>query len=176
MCSLMMISDMLSNHVGAVKSVLKKWFKINDTQLLHLLVVWYIVNHMQWFQIKPKHYWNKGLLDVHKRLELTFILRICGHEKRRGSRWALFLIPHLKLQGTIADLSPYTYPQQTVRPTHLKVSLIKIRHLFFLVSEIDFLTLLHVRNPVGSGQGDDAQTLGKIIGYIYWGFAYCPLE
>ena len=31
MCSLMMISDMLSKHVGAVKSVLKKLFKINDT-------------------------------------------------------------------------------------------------------------------------------------------------
>ena len=27
MCSLMMISDMLSKHVEAVKSVLKKWFK-----------------------------------------------------------------------------------------------------------------------------------------------------
>ena len=44
MCSLMMISDMLSKHVGAVKSVLKKWFKINDIQLMHLLVVWYLVN------------------------------------------------------------------------------------------------------------------------------------
>ena len=44
MCSLMMISDMLSKHVGAVKSVLKKWFKINDIQLVHLLVVWYLVN------------------------------------------------------------------------------------------------------------------------------------
>ena len=38
-----MISDMLSKHVGAVKSVLKKWFKINDIQLVHLLVVWYLV-------------------------------------------------------------------------------------------------------------------------------------
>ena len=28
---------------GAVKSVLKKWFKINDIQLAHLLVVWYLV-------------------------------------------------------------------------------------------------------------------------------------
>ena len=44
MCSLMMISDMLSKHVGAVKSVLKKWFQINDIQLVHLLVVWYLVN------------------------------------------------------------------------------------------------------------------------------------
>ena len=44
MCSLMMISDMLLKHVGAVKSVLKKWFKINDIQLVHLLVVWYLVN------------------------------------------------------------------------------------------------------------------------------------
>ena len=44
MCSLMMISDMLSKHVRAVKSVLKKWFKINDIQLVHLLVVWYLVN------------------------------------------------------------------------------------------------------------------------------------
>ena len=35
MFSLMMISDMLSKHVGAVKSVLKKWFKINDIQLVH---------------------------------------------------------------------------------------------------------------------------------------------
>ena len=43
MCSLMMISDMLSKHVAAVKSVLKKWFKINDIQLVHLLVVWYLV-------------------------------------------------------------------------------------------------------------------------------------
>ena len=39
MCSLMMISDMLSKHVGAVKSVLKKCFKINDIQLVHLVVV-----------------------------------------------------------------------------------------------------------------------------------------
>ena len=39
MCSLMMISDMLSKHVGAVKSVLKTRFKINDIQLVHLLVV-----------------------------------------------------------------------------------------------------------------------------------------
>ena len=44
MCSLMMISDRLSKYVGAVKSVLKKWFKINDIQLVHLLVVWYLVN------------------------------------------------------------------------------------------------------------------------------------
>ena len=44
MCSLMMISDMLSKHAEAVKSVLKKWFKINDIQLMHLLVVWYLVN------------------------------------------------------------------------------------------------------------------------------------
>ena len=44
MCSLMMIRDMLSKHVGAVKSVLKKWFKINDIQLVHLLLVWYLVN------------------------------------------------------------------------------------------------------------------------------------
>ena len=43
MCSLMMISDMLSKHVGAVKSVLKKLFKINDIQLVHLLVVSYFV-------------------------------------------------------------------------------------------------------------------------------------
>ena len=26
------------------ESVLKKWFKINDIQLVHLLVVWYLVN------------------------------------------------------------------------------------------------------------------------------------
>ena len=44
MCSLMMISDTLSKHLGAVKSVLKKWFKINDIQLVHLLFVWYLVN------------------------------------------------------------------------------------------------------------------------------------
>jgi len=36
MWSLMMISDMPSKHVGAVKSVLKKLFKINDIQLVHL--------------------------------------------------------------------------------------------------------------------------------------------
>ena len=35
MCSLMMINDMLSKQVGAVKSD----FKINDIQLVHLLVV-----------------------------------------------------------------------------------------------------------------------------------------
>jgi len=35
MCSLMMISNMLSKHVGAVKNVLK----INDIKLVHLLVV-----------------------------------------------------------------------------------------------------------------------------------------
>jgi len=39
MCSLMMIGDVLSKHVGAVKSVLKKRFKINDIELVHLLVV-----------------------------------------------------------------------------------------------------------------------------------------
>jgi len=40
MCSLMMISDMLSKHVEAVKSVSKKViFEINDIQLVHLLVV-----------------------------------------------------------------------------------------------------------------------------------------
>ena len=39
MCFLMMISDMLSKHVGAVKNVLKKLCKINDIQLVHLLVV-----------------------------------------------------------------------------------------------------------------------------------------
>jgi len=39
----MMISDMLSKHVGAVKSVLEKWFKINYIQLMHLLVVWWLV-------------------------------------------------------------------------------------------------------------------------------------
>ena len=38
-----MISDMLSKHVGAEKAFLKKWFKINDIQLVHLLVVWYFV-------------------------------------------------------------------------------------------------------------------------------------
>jgi hypothetical protein len=36
---MMMMSDMLSKHVGAVKSVLKKLFKINEIQLAHLLVV-----------------------------------------------------------------------------------------------------------------------------------------
>ena len=36
MCSLMMISDMLSKHVGAV---LKSDLKINYIQLVHLLVV-----------------------------------------------------------------------------------------------------------------------------------------
>jgi len=35
MCSLMMISDMLSKHVGAVKVFLKKCFKINAIQLVH---------------------------------------------------------------------------------------------------------------------------------------------
>ena len=39
MCSLMMISDMLSKHVGAVKCVLESDLKINDIQLVHLLVV-----------------------------------------------------------------------------------------------------------------------------------------
>ena len=135
---------------------------------------------MQWFQIKPKHYRIKGEVDVHKCLEVIIILRIWRHEKRRSSRWALFLIQHLNLQDTIDDLSPYTYPQERDRPTHLNTSLIKV-HLFFLLSEINFLTLPHVRNPVGSCQGDAAQSfshwvLGKIIGYIYWGFAYCPLE
>ena len=38
---------MLSKHVGAVKSVLKKWFEMNDIQLVHLLVVWYLVNLVQ---------------------------------------------------------------------------------------------------------------------------------
>ena len=40
MCSLMMISDMLSKHVGAVKVFFKKsYLKINDIQLVHLLFV-----------------------------------------------------------------------------------------------------------------------------------------
>ena len=39
MCSLMMISDMLSKHVGAVKVFKKKLFKINDIKLVHFLVV-----------------------------------------------------------------------------------------------------------------------------------------
>jgi hypothetical protein len=43
MCSLMMICDLLSKHVGAVKIVLKKSFKINEIQLVHLLVVRYLV-------------------------------------------------------------------------------------------------------------------------------------
>ena len=38
MCSLMMISDMLSKHVGAVKVFSKSDLKINDIQLVHLLV------------------------------------------------------------------------------------------------------------------------------------------
>ena len=37
MCSLMMISDMLSKHVGAVKVFYKS--DLNDIQLVHLLVV-----------------------------------------------------------------------------------------------------------------------------------------
>jgi hypothetical protein len=43
MYSLMMISDMLSKHAGAVK-VFQKGFKINDIRLVHLLVVRYLVN------------------------------------------------------------------------------------------------------------------------------------
>ena len=39
MCSLIMISDMLSKHVGAVKVFLKSDLKVNDIQLVHLLVV-----------------------------------------------------------------------------------------------------------------------------------------
>ena len=39
MCSLMMISDMLSKHVGAVKVFQKSDLKINYIQLVHLLVV-----------------------------------------------------------------------------------------------------------------------------------------
>ena len=54
MCSLMMISDMLSKHVGAVKNVLKKLFKINDIQLVHLLVMCYLVNqeHSLWHTVQ----------------------------------------------------------------------------------------------------------------------------
>ena len=67
MYSLMMISDMLSKHVGAVKSVLK-WFKINDIQLVHLLVVCYLLNTHPWFiwhgflRICSKHYKSNVLL------------------------------------------------------------------------------------------------------------------
>ena len=42
MCSLMMISDMLSKHVGAGKSVLKKWFNPLNAKLnpiCHLLAL-----------------------------------------------------------------------------------------------------------------------------------------
>ena len=39
MCSLMMISSMLSKHVGAVKVFLKSDLKINYLQLVHLLVL-----------------------------------------------------------------------------------------------------------------------------------------
>ena len=63
MCSLMMISDMLSKHVGAVKSVLKKWFKINDIPLVHLLVVWYLVNlniYVNWKLLR--HHFQMWLL------------------------------------------------------------------------------------------------------------------
>ena len=45
---------MLSKHVGGVKSVFKKWFKINDTQLVHLLVVWWLlINYMfeKWMSV-----------------------------------------------------------------------------------------------------------------------------
>ena len=54
-----MISDMLSKHVGAVK----KWFKINDIQLVHLLVVWYLVKLFISFKTRAKReravtWWN----------------------------------------------------------------------------------------------------------------------
>ena len=39
MCSLMMISDMLSKHGRSSESVLKSDLKINDIQLVHFLVV-----------------------------------------------------------------------------------------------------------------------------------------
>ena len=38
------------------ESVLKKWFKINDIQLVHLLVVWWLVNHKTHFILGAKSY------------------------------------------------------------------------------------------------------------------------
>ena len=55
------------------ESVLKKWFKINDIQLVHLLVVWYLVN---WFNVSRSravllHYIvNSASLLVHTALDV----------------------------------------------------------------------------------------------------------
>jgi len=40
------------------ESVLKKWFKINDTQLVHLLIMWYLVN------LQDARCNNKDNLDI----------------------------------------------------------------------------------------------------------------
>ena len=66
-----MISDMLSKHVGAVKSVLKKWFKINDIQLVHLLVVWYLVN------LQDARCNNKDNTENSLIIQLTFLKCNC---------------------------------------------------------------------------------------------------
>ena len=76
MCSLMMISDMLSKRVGAMKSVLKKWFKINDIQLVHLLVVWYLVN-LQDARCNNKDHrrdvYKLSVLETYQQANLQFI-------------------------------------------------------------------------------------------------------
>ena len=42
------------------ESVLKKWFKINDIQLVHLLVMWYLVN------LQDARCNNKDITDIVK--------------------------------------------------------------------------------------------------------------
>ena len=74
-----MISDMLSKHVGSVKSVLKKWFKINDIQLVQLLVLWYLVC---FFYCSPEHRCCQAALDGCKP-SMGYTCRDRGHGKKK---------------------------------------------------------------------------------------------
>ena len=74
-----MISDMLSKHVGAMKSVLKKLFKINGIQLVYLLVVWYLVYHLhvyEYCKVRLPHHdllnYRMGLLKADIFISLWF--------------------------------------------------------------------------------------------------------
>ena len=68
------------------ESVLKKWFKINDIQLVHLLVVWYLVNSNYMFRpleaifrLHKIELEDRDIIPVRKADNLTAILCRC-HE------------------------------------------------------------------------------------------------
>ena len=46
------------------ESILKKWFKINDIQLVHLLVMWYLVNQNTHFRFKNLFLTNMRFIRI----------------------------------------------------------------------------------------------------------------